>query len=386
MPGKSQQTQTDEVTGKSQQENDSPTPLAVPRIVRVPLRPLPDETWRLLRRHAYQGAVYGNALLSEQYAAAKGLQAEWKTYTDHNQILSAAVRDAIGREVIGIWRREGRKVLRGEQTLGRFSADRALVVRDRGVRLVSWGGGNLAFHLRVAPKPAPLLTLPVEMRAVRGWKGTFLNLLLQKLLAGQYPLTKASVVFERPGRKVSLFVAYAKLLNPNAPPQAREAEVVVLSDCTTRLQAQGQVLTLTDRIYRLIHMKQHFERIHARLRASLGKAGRRRDLRRSLRRAGNFETWAQGPLHVLSAQIVAWCQSHSVTILRWHLDPGAPSLPWAKLQEFVKYKGEEIGLVSEPEQQAAAEKVQSRGSKSVPRPQSRVPGPDSELETRDSGL
>src|SRR3990167_6945846 len=91
------------------------------RTVRVPLDLVPDATWRELRQLAYRCAAYGNHQLSASYVKAKGGPV-LPTYTDARGDLSAAIRDAVGREGVGIWRRLGKKILRGEQTLARFSA------------------------------------------------------------------------------------------------------------------------------------------------------------------------------------------------------------------------------------------------------------------------
>lgn len=319
----------------------------VSRVLRVPVRQLPDEQWRVVRRLAYKTAQFGNVLLSEQYTKAKGFDGKFRTYTDFNTELSSAVRDAVGREVIGIWRREGRKVLRGEQTLGRFGANRALVVRDVGVKLVQWGGGNLAIHLRLEPKPAEPFTFALDMHAIRHWKHKYLSQSLERLVNKEQRITKASVVFEKLTKKIALFLTYDKVLAPATASHTRTATFSVLGDGTCKLQSQGNVLTLSDRIYRLMFMKEHFGKIHERIRASLGKVGRWRDNRKALLKAGSFEVWAQGPVHQLSRQIVNWCQANNVGTLTWQIEDNAPSLPWHELQKQVEYKASEIGIVSQ---------------------------------------
>ena len=80
-----------------------------------------DERWRELRRLAYQCAAFANTLLTESYLKAKNQQLKFTTYTDFAEVLSAGIRDAIERECVGLWRRLGKQILRGEQTLARFS-------------------------------------------------------------------------------------------------------------------------------------------------------------------------------------------------------------------------------------------------------------------------
>src|SRR5574341_1430015 len=99
------------------------------------------EQYIALRRLAYQCAAFGNQMLNESYAKIKGWPAGG-TYKDFSATLSAAIRDAVNRECVGIWRRNGKLILRGEQTLARFSANRALVVRDRGIKIERRADGH----------------------------------------------------------------------------------------------------------------------------------------------------------------------------------------------------------------------------------------------------
>jgi hypothetical protein len=316
-------------------------PRMVSRVVRVPLEAPPDEVWRELRRLAYQCASFGNTLLSETYAKAKGLSAEFTTYTDFNEVLSAGIRDAVSRECVGLWRRLGRVILRGEQTLARFSADRALVVRGRSVKLVRDGDG-IAAQLRLHPRAQGEVTdLRVWMPALK--RDRYLRELLDKLAAEEWKIGKGTIMFRRPGRRVFLLVAY------NKP----EGEAVAGSEIATcEISADGLVLRNTgghriafgDRLHHMLNMKANFSGIHNRLRRDLNKRGTRYEHRRALLKAGNFEAWAQGPLHELSRKMVEWCRAEHVGEFRWILDHDAPDLPWHRLEQMVKYKGAEFSL------------------------------------------
>jgi hypothetical protein len=105
----------------------------VNRTVMVPLEFLPDEQWREVRRLAYQCAQYGNWSLSASYARAKGV-VSIENYKESSDTLSAAIRDAVGRECVGIWRRLGKKILRGETTCARFSVGRGDVTNQPAVK------------------------------------------------------------------------------------------------------------------------------------------------------------------------------------------------------------------------------------------------------------
>lgn len=325
-------------------QRQTQTPQVTQRVVKVSLVHVADDTWKQLRRLAYHCAQFGNNLLSEQYAKKKGLQAEWKTYRDYRDTLSSYVRDAMQREVQAMWQRNGRDMLRGAQTVGRFAADRALVIRERGIVLTRHEDGQLAFMLRFEPSPAPAIELPVFMPSLK--KDPLRRQLLDAFLTEPERMRKASVIFHRPGRKISLFVAYTKALP--ADPGQREgiATVHCLGDGECWIWAHGNRLTLTDRIYRMVHMKEHFGRIHARLRFALGRKGRWHVMKKKLAAVSNFESWVQGPLHQLSHEIVAWADQQRVAEIKWQIDDTAPELPWYALQQMVQYKAAERGIVA----------------------------------------
>lgn len=312
------------------------------RVVRVPLERLPDEDWVALRRLAYRCAQYANHLLSESYVTAKG-GPKLPTYTDAKGDLSAAIRDAVGREVVGIWRRLGRMILRGEQTLARFSANRALVVRDRGVRLARHADAyTIVLRLHPGATEETRTELKVWMPALR--RDPWLADRLARLAAGTDPITKATVVFERPGRAVFVLLSYARD-DSHISSGGDHATLGPLTDDGQLWvrSAAGRARSFTDQVYRLRAMKTHYAGVHDRLRMSLGKTRRYHDLRRSLRRAGSYETWAQGPLHELSHHVVAWCQREGVGSLEWGVAEDG-SLPWDRLAGMLKYKCVDAGI------------------------------------------
>jgi hypothetical protein len=340
------------------------------RTVRVPLEYVPDEQWRDLRRLAYQCAAYGNLLLTESYAKTRGLQVQSsKVYTDFNSVLSSCIRDAISREVVGIWRRIGRKILRGEQTLARFSSSRALVVRDRGVRLREEAGVYF-IDLRLAPREqGPVTALPVWMPALK--RDVYLAGCLDNLCRGDTKLTKATVQFERPGRKIYVRLSYRKpagggRTSPTSarggfhPPHTASAPdplpaALEYKDGELWLRAGGRALSLNDAVYRLQHMKAHFAGIRHRLSRCLNKRGRRQTYRKALLKAGTFERWAEGPLHQLSHTIIRWCQEQGATALQWKVKAEG-DLPWDRLQNLIAYKAQEASLgFSQPSPDPATE-------------------------------
>ncbi len=338
-------------------------PTFVDRTVRIPLEALPDPTWITLRRIAYQCAAFGNHLLSASYLRAKG-GPKLPAYRDANGVLASAVRDAVNRECVGLWRRLGRRILRGEQTLARFSADRALVVRERGVHLATDADGAYIVQLRVQPKRVgDVACLPVWQPGLR--KNPYLSNIVEALWTGRWTVTKATVQFERPGRKVYVRLHYRK---PTAAtreegPTATLAWTVGVEGAERPgelwLRCEGRALSLNDTVTRLSRMKTHFAGIHARLRRDLGKRGRRRVHRLALLKAGSFEQWAGGPLHQVAHEIVRWALEQRAGALTMHL-PNDGALPWHRLALLVVAKAEEQGLIASQIEGPSAQEEQSR--------------------------
>ncbi len=309
------------------------------RTCRLPLVPMASEQWSQVRRIAFLCANFGNHLLTESYAKAKGLNG-LHPYIDYRDLLSAAVRDAVSRECVGVWRRMGRRILRGEQTLARFAADRALVVRENGVVLERNADGQLALRVRLQPQsqgPATVFAIRTEVLRRDRWLGD----IVEKLEAGTYRLTKLTFAFQRPGRKVTAIVSFVRPAASSSHGCKEAAFEYSNGHC--RLYCDGTAISFDDAVHRMSVMKQHFAGIHSRLRKDLGKKGRMRVLRRAFLKAGNFDDWARGPLHQLSHHIVEWCRRNDVGVIRWTVDQTG-DLPWARLAGFVQYKAEEAGI------------------------------------------
>lgn len=319
---------------------DESTDRAAERTCRVPLRHPAAEQWKELRELAYWCANYGNHVLTQLYAKTKGVKG-LRPYSEYRYALSSAIRDAVDRECQGVWRRLGRKIMRGEQSLATFSADRALVVRGRGVRLTRVDNGDAVLRVRLQPRDkAPATVLRIWMPALR--RDPWLAGIIEKIETGTFPLTRLTLEFKRPGRKVIALLAYRRSLVESQPKSNEATLEYAGGEC--RLRSDGSVLSLNDAIHRLSAMKLHFTDVHRRLRRDLGKPGRYRTLRRALLKAGTFERWAEGPLHQLSRRIVDWCGSHQVGVLRWEIHKASLELPWTRLENLVQYKGDDLGI------------------------------------------
>ena len=177
---------------------------------------------------------------------------------------------------------------------------------------------------------------------------------IDRLESRAYPLTKLTLSFARPGRKVVALVSFRRPVFPSTPTQD---EATLECSCDElRLRCGAHTLSLNDAAHRLSIMKQHFAGIHSRLRRHLGRSGRRRTLRVALLKAGTFENWAEGPLHQLSREVVGWCQEHEVGCLRVKV-ASTGDLPWARLIGLIQYKAEEAGIriMTSDSQKVAAE-------------------------------
>ena len=318
-------------------------------------------------------ASYGNELLNESYTRAKGLEQKFKremetqqqtlngqvpeevwtaiqkgfrgvfsTYTDYSNDLSAAIRDAVGREVVGMWRRLGKDVLSGRQTLGRFSAGRALVIRDRGVRLER-GEHGLEMVLRLKPGTEPVTRLAIYVPP----KDLYVKKTLERLEKEPGRINKGTVVFDRRNaRKFSVFLAYEKEVS-DVRAEGENAQVYVLSDGTMRVHCAGRTLSLSEYVYRATSMREHIARIHGRLRAHLGKLKQVKDRRRLSRKLSHtisFEVWSEDWLHQLSRRVALFAVNNGAKDITWHIDQGVPELPWHQLQTMTSYKAGEYGI------------------------------------------
>lgn len=316
----------------------------VQRTIKVPIAlPKPkewDKTWMQLRRLAMFSATFANEMLNERYAHAKGVKYEKTAYKDWNVELGSYTRDAVTREVQGMWQRNGKAILRGDQTLGRFTADRCLCCRERGVHLQPMED---TFQIRLTFEPSKTseaFRFDVYRAALA--KDHYLRGTLDKLAAGVHPITKASVLFERPGRKIFIVLAFSKEIDPNAN-EGRSAKVLLDEEGGIYVHSEGQVLTLGDRTHRLREMKERFESIHSRIRHDLGRRGRYDRMRQVFAKTESFEEWSHGPLHQMSHEIVEWCRHRGVSQVIWAI-PDESGLPSTRLMGLCEYKAAEMGM------------------------------------------
>jgi len=323
----------------------------------VPLVYVTGEERRQLLRYAYIAARFGNQLLTSQYAQftarqqiaalaeqhqvpEKELLKAWTVYRDFADELSGYVRDAVQREVQGIWKRLFKDIMAGRQTLACFRMHRALSIRGRGVTLFKDQDSAYHFTFRFGPRSGAPTQLSVYMDTL--CRNPFLEALLDKLIDGTtYEITHATIRIPRTGNKLKVLLGYrkpavAQLVHETRALVALEAGVLVVRCGST-------MMTLGDRVYRLREMKLHLDGIQRRLRATLNRRSRRGEYRRQLAHAQSFEEWARTPLHQLSSEIVTWAQRAGAGQLVYMM-PSTADLPWATLHQQLEYKSAEHGM------------------------------------------
>lgn len=344
----------------------------VQRTIKIPIEyPKPkvwDKTWHRLRVLAMHSASFANEMLNERYAQAKGLEYKKQAYKDWSEELGSYTRDAVSREVQGMWARNGKSILRGDQTLGRFTADRCLCCRERGVKLRRTNNEGFSISLTFEPtKIGQCFEFDVYHGALK--KDHYLASTLDKLAAGVNPITKASVVFERPGRKVFVVLSYSKDIAVAEPSEGRIAKVLLDEHQSIYVSSEGQELTFGYETHHLRNMKENFAQIHARIRNGLGRRRRYDRMRQVLKNHGNFESWSEGPVHQLTAKIVEWCSRRNVSQIVWAI-PDDSGLPSHKLMAQVTYKGQEAGIsVYSQTQEEKRQKAELRKNAAIARSQ-----------------
>jgi hypothetical protein len=182
----------------------------------------------LLYRHGWTPKGPGKAaeqdarLMDALAAEARDATGRYRQWGDR---LNAYTRDAVTRMVTGLVKSKGREVLRGEAALPTFHRRGALRVRERGVRLWAEGEGNarrLFCSLSVLPNADPMV-LELWVRGLR--RSPRYAAILEKLLAGTYPITQAQLLLVQ-GFKVSIRLAYSV----ERPPVAEGGTAAVGTD------------------------------------------------------------------------------------------------------------------------------------------------------------
>lgn len=339
--------------------------IMVSRVLRVQIENLSDAAWSDLRLLAADCARFCNAKMADLYTAALGYTMPVTTERRAAGRLSGDVYVALAREAFAKWRQHGKRILAGVQRLAEFQADRAIVCRgeymDRGRRrrcaLIVRTGDRYQLVLRLVKAD----TGPRSVFDLR-WKpqqDEWMAPIIDGIAAGDVRMVKVSLIFERPGRKVFALLTIQKPITVPAAGSRRATLGPLESDGSLWLRMDGPDgrpinRPYTDRIMRIVAMKEHFAGIHRRLkhRARRHDRGTRAQYRRALIKAGSFGAWLPGVLHQWSRDIVAACRDAGTGELA--IGPLTfQDLPMAMLIEQIKYKASEAGMIVVPFDPAA---------------------------------
>jgi transposase len=318
----------------------------VVRTISVPLAHVKDEEWIELRRFAYKCAAFCNHMISEQYVVRKGFAEKepgkgFQTYTDFNKELSSRVRDALTKEITAVWKREGKKIFKGERSLSLFTADRSICVRDTGIKIYR-DGDQFFCSLMLQPHTWQAFQLYV--------RGKYIGKTVRFLADHPESVRKVSLVFRRPGRKIFCRISFQKVIGFPVPGE-KSAALVTVPDGQVFLKCEGARISFTHECYRLAHLKEHYAGIHKRLQVSLNMRGKRHRYRAALAKAGNFTEASLGLLHAFARKIVQWSVEQSAGEITIALDRSKFDLPWDRLITLIENKAQEHGIfvrVSEP--------------------------------------
>jgi hypothetical protein len=288
--------------------------------------------------------------LADFFAKAMGYHHDVPAYKRLKRTLSSAVRDAVNREALAIWRKHGRAITGGSQRLAMFSAEKALVARGKLARVL-FDGHSYTLSIRlVGEDKGPAHVMPLW------WKPqneTYITPALQQISSQSNCLKKVTFLFERRTRKMFALLCYMRTLTVPEPGQ-REAALGPLEQdgalWMRMTRADGRPITVnyTNRVERLIHMKLHFAGLIKRLRHRTRRTGRghKQAYRRALVRAGSFSRWADDMLHQWSKEIIDHCVQNGVGCLRIgpieHQD-----LPMARFKLMIEYKAVQKGIIIE---------------------------------------
>lgn len=338
------------------------------RVLRVKIEPT-KEQWQRLRDLAWQSARYHNQFSLAQWCKYAIKQAygdamdptmleKWVRANQKGE-LSGSAYSAAEREVTSTWTRDGKRIKAGAP-LSQWRDNDALAIRghkDRaksGVRIETKPGGWFA-HLRVqneACEGGCWITVPISMRPGQDeWQGS----LLDKMVSGDVPVLKAVVVFKPMRGRTMLHLAYAEERNL-PPPGERVAQLGPrFQDGNLTLRTECETRSYTHKVAEILSKKDNWDGIRRRFyrQANRHKGSTRR--RKQFMADASFSDWCETYCHQWSREIIDWCAGQGIGRLVL-LDVGGGDWPAHMMEEMLRYKANEAGMVvdNEPHFGAAA--------------------------------
>lgn len=321
--------------------------------------------WNLLKELSWQAARYRNLFLRARWAEAKQLCVDpvkqiphdvtkW-IRRDEKMDLSGAAYSAAEREVAAIWQRHGKRILAGGP-LPEWKPTAALSIRghkrraESGVRL-SGGGlevdGKFVAHLQVRSEKTSdgnkreggsWVQIPVASGTVKDYQAEMLH----RMVTGEMPISKATVIL-KPGKyEVILRLCYA-LATPLPAFGNRMATLGPIDRGRLFLRTECETRDFSGRLHTLLERKDSWDLIRRRVMAQIGRSkGSARKKREVLARL-SWDDWLSTFLHQWSKEIVTWLHGQGIARLTV-VGLEAADWPVFRFVSLLTYKSGDVGI------------------------------------------
>lgn len=249
------------------------------------------------------------------------------------------------QEVVGAWRRDGRRITAGAP-IPLWRPDAALSItgrarrQDSGVDLVERGD---AFVLRVrAGAGGEWLELPLHSGTL---KDEYHGPLVRSIAERWDPPIKKCTLHIRTRKHEIVARITVPLALPPLPPMGQRVAVLGPVDAHGRLMLRTETETrdYSRELSLLLKRKDEWDLIRRRAFAQMGRRkGHARRKRRALA-AMSWDDWLHDHLHRWSRDLVDWCASQGVGEIRlFGIQTG--DWPAHTFEQMLRYKAEELGI------------------------------------------
>lgn len=307
-----------------------------------------------LRDLSWQAARYKNGLMRRTWATLTGyrhpdapeemnkIRNQWRK--DGAGELGSNVIDAAGREVEGVWKRDGSKMLAGAP-LAEWRTAESISVRCRkqqnsfqGIRLENRDGQYVASLQLQSDKCADgcWIQIPVAKGTEKDWQKSILD----SMVEWKIPIVKAQVVLTQ--KSIILRLTYA-LESPLPVMGKRIATISLRNDGRFLLRTETQEKDYTSRLAQIMRRKDDWDLIRRRVTRQIGKRKGHARIKRDLMSRLSWDTWLENHLQTWTREVANWCKSQGVGEIRLRsIDTG--DWPAWKFRQLLTYKAEEYGI------------------------------------------
>jgi len=308
--------------------------------------------WKRLRELAWQAMSYRNWFALATWAQMMKLRAP--TDDDKNVSifvrarykgeLSSAVYSALENDVAAkLSGTLGRQVMAGSPVPQFRHAD-AISVRDRGIKITEDVNG-FALRLSVQSEDCEGGT-GITLRVAKGVQvDDYLEPILHGMATGtiQPRLCTLRMQFER--YRITALIAFARDI-PLPPVGERVAQLGIVNTTDKRLVLRTETRTIdyTHKLTTLLARKQDWDGLRRRIMKQIGRRKHGARTKREELATGTFEDWCKNHLHTWAAEIIDWCASQGVGKLVI-ADTAGGDWPAFQLAQYLKYKGDQAGMV-----------------------------------------